>query len=118
MTLLIKNKDLIRRIKQTASQFDFNKLTGEETDALASVFYRFKDLFLAFRTHEKRFYDTVKKEIVLTTPIDYKWSEIYKGQYSHKDTDRDAINDSNQARMYNELLNQYARAYEYIATLE
>ena len=63
-------------------------------------------------------YDTVKKEIVLTTPIDYKWSEIYKGQYSHKDTDRDAINDSNQARMCNELLNQYARAYEYIATLE
>ena len=64
MTLLIKNSDLIRRIKQTASQFDFNKLTDEETDALASVFYRFKDLFLAFRTHETRFYDTVEKKMV------------------------------------------------------
>ena len=64
MTLLIKNNDLIRRIKQTANQFDFNKLTGEEKDSLASVFYRFKDLFLAFRTRETRFYDTVKKEMV------------------------------------------------------
>ena len=42
----------------------FNKLTEEETDALASVFYRFKDLFLAFRTHETRFYDTVEKKMV------------------------------------------------------
>ena len=64
MSLLIKNKDLVRRIKQTANQFDFNNLTNEEKDALASVFYRFKDLFLAFRTHETRFYDTVKKEMV------------------------------------------------------
>ena len=64
MTLLIKNKDLIRRIKQTANQFDFNKLTQEERDRLASVFYRFKDLFLAFRTHETKLYDTEKKEMV------------------------------------------------------
>ncbi|MBR5175764.1 MAG: hypothetical protein IKW89_07510 [Bacteroidales bacterium] len=64
MSLLIKNQDLVRRIKQTANQFDFNKLTREEKDALASVFYRFKDLFLAFRTHETRFYDTEKKEMV------------------------------------------------------
>lgn len=64
MTLLIKNTDLISRIKKTANQFDFNKLTEAERDALASVFYRFKDLFLAFRIHETRFYDTVKKEMV------------------------------------------------------
>lgn len=64
MSLLIKNKDLVRRIKQTANQFDFNKLADKEKDALASVFYRFKDLFLAFRTHETRFYDTEKKEMV------------------------------------------------------
>lgn len=63
-------------------------------------------------------YDTVKQEIVLTSPIDYKWSEIYKGQYSHKNTDQDAISDSNQARIYNELLDHYARAYNYIETLE
>ena len=64
MTLLIKNKDLIRRIKQTAAQFDFNKLTEAERYSLASVFYRFKDLFLAFRTHVTKFYDTEKKEMV------------------------------------------------------
>lgn len=63
-------------------------------------------------------YDTVKKEIVLTTPIDYQWAETYKGQYTHKDTDRDAINDSNQARIYNELLDYYARAYNFIETLK
>ena len=63
-------------------------------------------------------YDTVKKEIVLTTPIDYQWAETDKGQYTHKDTDRDAINDSNQARIYNELLDYYARAYNFIETLK
>ncbi|MBR1927542.1 MAG: hypothetical protein IJ840_07335 [Bacteroidales bacterium] len=64
VTLLIKNADLVGRIKRTANQFDFNKLTEEEKDALATVFYRFKDLLLAFRTHETRFFDTVKKEMV------------------------------------------------------
>ena len=64
MSLLIKNKDLVRRIHQTANQFDFNKLTVAEQDTLASVFYRFKDLFLAFRTHETKLYDTEKKEMV------------------------------------------------------
>ena len=63
-------------------------------------------------------YDTVKKEIVLTTPIDYQWAETYKGQYLHKDSTRDAINDSNQARIYNELLDYYARAYNFIETLK
>ncbi len=63
-------------------------------------------------------YDTEKKEIVLTTPIDYQWAETYKGQYLHKNTNRDAINDSNQARIYNELLDYYARAYNFIETLQ
>ena len=63
-------------------------------------------------------YDTVKKEIVLTSPIDFHWAEIYKGQYLHKDTDQEAINESNQARIYNELLDHYVRAYNYLTTLE
>ena len=63
-------------------------------------------------------YDTVKKEIVITSPIDYYWSEVYKGQYRHKDTNRSAINESGKARIYNELLDYYVRAYNYVEALE
>lgn len=54
-TLIIKNTKLINMIKDSVScytnkAFDFNKLTDEQIIKLSSVFYRFKPLFLAFKT--------------------------------------------------------------------
>ena len=48
-TLIIKNKATINAIKRSATQFDFNRLSEKQLIGLASIFYRFKPLFLAFR---------------------------------------------------------------------
>ena len=46
---LIKDKDTINRIRLSQTVFDFTTLTDKQIKALASIFYRFKPLFLAFR---------------------------------------------------------------------
>lgn len=46
---LIKDKDTIYRIRLSQTAFDFTTLTDKQIKALASIFYRFKPLFLAFR---------------------------------------------------------------------
>lgn len=51
-TMIIKNRDLIHRIKSSSNQFDFTILTDEQINSLASIFYRFKPLFLAFKKHQ------------------------------------------------------------------
>ena len=54
-TLIIKNKDLISTIKHAAARNNIeliNSLTEDEMKALASIFYRYKPLFLAFKTPE------------------------------------------------------------------
>ena len=53
-TLIIKNKDLISTIKHAARNNIelINSLTEDEMKALASIFYRYKPLFLAFKTPE------------------------------------------------------------------
>ena len=51
-TLLIQSDDMLGRIRQNADKFDFRQLSEAETAKLASIFYRFKNLFLAFRTQE------------------------------------------------------------------
>ena len=48
-TLIIKNKATINAIKMSNTQFDFNRLSEKQLIGLASIFYRFKPLFLAFR---------------------------------------------------------------------
>lgn len=47
--MLIKDKRTIQTIKENANKVDFTKLTDEQRHALASIFYRFKPLFLAFK---------------------------------------------------------------------
>ena len=64
-TMLIKSPELFHKIITSEKQFDFNQLSDSETDSLASIFLRFKPLFLAFRSHRTRFFDTVKKEMVM-----------------------------------------------------
>lgn len=51
-TLLIQSDDMLRRIRVQANPYDFRQLSQAELDCLASIFYRFKKLFLAFRTRE------------------------------------------------------------------
>lgn len=50
-TMLIKNMDLINKIKTSINPFDLSSLSEEQLKELASIFYRFKDIFLAFRKH-------------------------------------------------------------------
>ena len=64
-TLLIKSPELFHKIITSEKQFDFNQLSDSEIDSLASIFLRYKSLFLAFRSHQTRFFDTVKKEMVM-----------------------------------------------------
>lgn len=48
-TLLIKNKALINKIMTSQSCFDFRRLDERQLFGLASIFLRFKPLFLAFK---------------------------------------------------------------------
>lgn len=59
-------------------------------------------------------YDTLKKEIVLSFPIEINDSQVLKGQYSHKSTDRDAVTRRTQNMIYNDLLKYFDRAYTFI----
>mgnify|MGYP003289110168 CR=1 FL=1 len=51
-TTIIKNRELINRIKTSSNQFDFTILTDAQINSLASIFYRFKPLFLAFKKQQ------------------------------------------------------------------
>lgn len=62
-------------------------------------------------------YDTVKKEVVFTSPFEISENDIYTGQYSHKKTDQKAVNERYKNILYNALLTQYAQAYNYVNTL-
>ena len=62
-------------------------------------------------------YDTEKKEIVYNSQIELNEDDIYQGQYSHKKTDKKAINERYKNILYNTLLEHYAKAYNYIASL-
>ena len=61
-TLLIQSADLLSLVRENAEKFDFRQLTQAELDALGSIFYRFKNLLLAFRTQED--YDRQRRAYV------------------------------------------------------
>lgn len=48
-TLIIKSADMLEQIRRSDHQFDFNELDEEDLVNLSTIFYRFKDIFLAFR---------------------------------------------------------------------
>lgn len=50
--MLIKDRKTINTIKEKAETVDFTKLSEEQLHALASIFYRFKPLFLAFKNQK------------------------------------------------------------------
>ena len=59
-TLIIKNNATINAIKNSNTQFDFTTLSDKQLIGLASIFYRFKPLFLAFKKtcNTKCYYST------------------------------------------------------------
>ena len=61
-TLLIQSADMLALVRGNAEKFDFRQLSQAELDALASIFYRFKNLLLAFRTQED--YDRTRRAFV------------------------------------------------------
>ena len=63
-------------------------------------------------------YDTITKEIVLSVPIAFRNTEVFKGQYRHKETDQIAVGDRARTLIYNELLTYFDRAYRFIEDLE
>lgn len=69
-TLLIKNKELIDKIKEkenTSCIFYFDKYIKDfGIDKLARIFYRYKSVFLAFRTNKKlkRIVNKIRREAV------------------------------------------------------
>lgn len=48
-SMLIKDKNTINKIKCSYNPFDFTTLSEKQLQSLASIFYRFKPIFLAFR---------------------------------------------------------------------
>jgi len=59
-------------------------------------------------------YDTKKKEVALTLPMEINVQEKYKGQYLHKDTDKKAVQERYHNMLFN-LWNEYfIKAYRYI----
>ena len=59
-TLIIKNNATINAIKNSNTQFDFTTLSDKQLIGLASIFYRFKPLFLAFKkTYKTTGYNSI-----------------------------------------------------------
>lgn len=63
-------------------------------------------------------YDTLAKEIVLSVPVAYRDTQVFKGQYRHKETDVNAVTERARTLIYNELLTYFDRAYRFIDDLE
>ncbi len=59
-------------------------------------------------------YDTEKKELVLSLPIEFHDTQVLKGQYSHKKTDRLAVKKRSQTLLYNDLLKYFEKASDFI----
>jgi len=48
-TMIIKNRSMFQAIANSDTKFDFTKLTERQLEGLASIFLRYKELFLAFK---------------------------------------------------------------------
>lgn len=59
-------------------------------------------------------YDTHKKEIVLSIPMEFRDTQVLKGQYSHKRTDRESITERGRNMLYNEFFKYFDKAYRFL----
>lgn len=62
-------------------------------------------------------YDTLKKKMVVTTPIEIKQSDLYKGQFNNKHTDQETVNERYKNILFNTLLEIYANAYNFVKNI-
>lgn len=62
-------------------------------------------------------YDTVKKEVALTIPMEINVQDKYKGQYLHKDTDKTAVQEHYRNMLFNLWNENFIKAYRFIENL-
>lgn len=63
-------------------------------------------------------YDTQEKKIILSSPFEIDYREMFKGQYSHKKTDTKQVDAQFKNMLYNEFFKQYERAYQYLTDFQ
>ena len=59
-------------------------------------------------------YDTEQKEVVLSIPMEFRDTQVLKGQYGNKQTDRNAVTERGRNMLYNEFLKYFDRAYQFL----
>lgn len=59
-------------------------------------------------------YDTQDKKIILSSPFEVQYQELFKGQYGYKKTDTKQIDAQFKNMLYNEFFQQYVRAHQYL----
>ena len=62
-------------------------------------------------------YDTEKKEVALTIPMEINVQDRYKGQFLHKDTDKAAVQEHYRNQLYNLWNENFVKAYRFIENL-
>ena len=84
-TTIIKNDQFLSLVKLGCDKFDFRKLTDHQIDALASIFYRFKDVILMFKNENNAHIINVirRRAVKLHKPmkIGY-WESILNTQHT------------------------------------
>lgn len=62
-------------------------------------------------------YDTEKKEVALTIPMEINVQDKYKGQFLHKDTDKVAVQEHYKNLLFNLWNENFVKAYRFIEDL-
>ncbi|MBR1787153.1 MAG: hypothetical protein IJ756_08375 [Paludibacteraceae bacterium] len=62
-------------------------------------------------------YDTEKKEVALTIPMEINVQDRYKGQFLHKDTDKAAVQEHYKNQLFNLWNENFVKAYRFIENL-
>ncbi|MCV6636573.1 hypothetical protein [Candidatus Albibeggiatoa sp. nov. NOAA] len=92
-SLVIKNKDLIQKIKAANGKF-LDTLLKDAPDDLASIFLRFKPLFLALKSisRNKTFFNQLRKKAVkLHKPVPEDYLNSVTAQIKHETLDLAAL---------------------------
>ncbi|MBQ4508488.1 MAG: hypothetical protein II970_06305 [Paludibacteraceae bacterium] len=63
-------------------------------------------------------YDTEKKEVALTIPMEINVQDRYEGQFLHKDTDKMAVLEHYKNQLYNLWNENFIKAYRFIENID
>lgn len=113
-SLLIKNYDLIEKIKNSNGKF-LDILLKDAPDNLASIFFRFKPLFLAMKSisNNKTFFNQLRKKAnKLHAPMPEDYLNSITSQIKHKKLDIDRfIQKIEKASIFRKIRLAYALNY-------